>query len=123
MMNNYNYPIFSYLLEGQIQSLMGWMSMGLSMLQAIQEEVDHSEEISRLKGELWDARDDLELKETLLKSSKENIGLLEGQLGSFKEEVAKKDRVLAERDELLSAEKKKAEFNAAKLKESEMEIA
>ena len=97
--------------------------MGLILLQAAQEEVDHSEEVSRLKGELRDAQDDLELKETLLKSSKENIGLLEGQLGSFKEEVAKKDRVLAERDELLSAEKKKAEFNAAKLKESEMEIA
>jgi hypothetical protein len=76
--------------------------------------------ISRLKGEL---RDDLELKETLLKSSKENVGLLECQLVTFKEEVAKKDRVLAERDELLAAERKKAEFNAAKLKESETEIA
>jgi 5-methylcytosine-specific restriction endonuclease McrBC GTP-binding regulatory subunit McrB len=68
------------------------MSMGLSLLQATQEEVDHSEQVSRLKGELRDVQDDLELKETLLKSSKENVGLLEGQLVAFKEEVEKRIR-------------------------------
>ena len=44
-------------------------------------------------------------------------------MGAFKEEIAKKDRILAERDGLLSAEKKKPEFNAAKLKAAEIEIA
>ena len=76
--------------------------MGLSMLQAVEEEADHSEMVSQLKGELRDAQDDLELNEALLKSSKEKISLLDNQLGAFKEEIAKKDRILAERDGLLS---------------------
>jgi chromosome condensin MukBEF ATPase and DNA-binding subunit MukB len=44
-------------------------------------------------------------------------------LAAFKEEVGKKDKALTEQDELFAAEKKKAEFNAAKLKESEEEVA
>jgi hypothetical protein len=48
---------------------------------------------------------------------------LEGQLATSKEDIAKRDRVLAERDELLDVEKKKVEFNAIKLKESEAEVA
>jgi hypothetical protein len=82
------------------------MSMGLSLLQAVQEEVDHSEQVSRLKGELRDAHDDLELKEALLNCSKENVGFLEGQLAAFKEEVEKMNKALAEQDELFVVEKK-----------------
>jgi hypothetical protein len=51
--------------------------MGLSLLQSVQEEADHSEEVSRLKGELRDAQDEIELKETLLRKSKESSSLLE----------------------------------------------
>jgi hypothetical protein len=97
---------------------MGWMSMNLAMLQTVCEENDSSEQVSRLKGELRDAKDDVELRETLLKSSKENVSLLEGQVADLKKEVEKKDKSLSERDELLAAEKKKVAFNAAQLKES-----
>jgi chromosome segregation ATPase len=98
------------------------MSMGLSLLQSVQDEADHSEKVSRLKGELRDAQDEIELKKTLLRKSKENASLLEGQLASLRAEMENKERVLAERDELLRAEKSKADFNAAQLKESAGEV-
>jgi chromosome segregation ATPase len=59
----------------------------------------------------------------MLKSSKENVNLLEGQLADMKKEVEKKNKSLAERDELLAVEKKKEAFNAAQLKELEKEVA
>jgi hypothetical protein len=93
------------------------------MLQAVPEEADHSEIVSQLKGELRDSKDDFELRETLLKSSKVNVGLLEGQLAALKGEVEKKEKALAEWDELFKAEKKKVDFNVAKLMESAGEVA
>ena len=96
--------------------------MGLSLLQSVQEEADHSEEVSRLKGEVRDSQDEIELKETLLKKSKESSSLLEGQIASLRKEMEKKDKILAEKDDLLKAEKSKADFNAAKLKESAGEV-
>jgi hypothetical protein len=97
--------------------------MNLAILQNVYEEAESPEQVSRLKGELQDAKDDLELRETMLKSSKENVNLLEGQLVDMKKEVEKKNKYLAERDELLIVEKKKAAFNATQLKESEKEVA
>jgi hypothetical protein len=102
---------------------MGWMSMNLAMLQNVCEEADSLEQVSQLKGELPDAKDDLELRETLRNSSKKNVAQLEGQLEDLRKEVKKENKSLSERDELLTAEKKKAGFNAAKLKESEKEVA
>jgi hypothetical protein len=101
---------------------MGWISISLAMLQSVYKEADSSEQVSRLKGELWDAKDDLELRETLLKTSKENTLLLDGQLGDLKKEIEKKEKSVAEQDEPLAAEKKKAAFNAAQLKKSEKEV-
>jgi hypothetical protein len=96
--------------------------MNLAMLQTIYEEADGSEQVSRLKDELWDAKDDLELRETMLKNTKENVVLLEGQLADLRKEIEKRDKSVAKRDELLATEKKKAAFNAGQLKKSKKEV-
>jgi hypothetical protein len=51
--------------------------MNLAMLHNVNEEAKSSKQISRLESELRDAKDDLKLRETLLKNSKENVNLLE----------------------------------------------
>ena len=70
-------------------SLMGWTAMSMAMLQHVHDQAEDLGQASFLKTQLWDLRDDMDLKEALLKSAKELESRNAKDLASLKEKLSR----------------------------------
>jgi hypothetical protein len=64
---------------------MGWTAMSIAMLQHVHDQAEDMGQVSSLRAQLRDLRDDMELKEALIASVKESESRAGKELASLKE--------------------------------------
>jgi chromosome segregation ATPase len=89
------------------------------MLQHIHDQAEDLGQAASLKAQLRDLRDDMDLKETLLKSAKESESRHANDLATLKEKLSRSEEELAqerEKNVVLNTEKLKLECEVSHLK-------
>jgi chromosome segregation ATPase len=98
---------------------MGWTAMSMAMLQHVHDQAEDLGQAASLKAQLRDLRDDMDLKEALIKSARESESGTAKDLASLKEKLSRAEEELArEKEESagLDAEKVKLKDEISHLK-------